>query len=114
MEPNIPGRFTPTVDQTCPGVLSDWAAGRIALHRGDDLMVWAETVEQAARNLGEPLDLLLDYKEGLGYARINKGFPLGVRPYSQEAKEWVKGQPVWAAQHSSWNRLFQGEPRGIC
>jgi hypothetical protein len=114
MGANIPERFVPSDEQVRLGVISDWYAGRVALYRGDRLQAWGELVDQVAHDLDARLDIKLDFKTGIGYARVNKGFPLEMQPYSPEAKEWARTQPVWTAQHSSWNKLFLGEPRGIC
>lgn len=108
----------PRLQQVRLGVHSDWQAGRVAICEHDDLEAWKVLVEKLADDLelGDTLEVQLNEATDIGFARVNKGFPIGMEPYRQEAREWSRepGQVSWLAQHSSWNRLFQGEPRGIC
>lgn len=98
------------------GIVSDWEAGRVTICEHDDLEAWKTMVEETARQFGYIAEVELNEATDIGFARVNKGFPIGMTPYSQEAREWSRepAQVSWLAQHSSWNQLFCGEPRGIC
>jgi hypothetical protein len=109
--PNIPRQ-----EQIRLGVLSDWMAGRVAIGEQQDLDEWMRIVDDLAHELGERLEIVVNHETGLGFARVNKNFPLNMRPYTSEAKAWMNEGPqvAWKEQLNSWNRLFGGQGRDIC
>ena len=111
--PNIPV-VAQDVRHERTDVISQWVAGRVAIHKGDDLTEWGDMVGGLARDLETELELKLNHETGIGFARANQGFPLEMIAYSDRAKEWAKTDPVWRQQHGDWTNLFHGEGRGIC
>lgn len=113
MDPNVPVVFGNIQSQRTE-VIAQWVKGRVAIHKGEDLVVWGDLVRDLARDLETPLELKLNHETGIGFARANRGFPLEMHPYSDEAKAWAKTDPVWRQQHGDWTSLFHGEGRGLC
>jgi hypothetical protein len=116
MGPNIPEHLVVHLRHVRADLYSDWQAGRVSICEQQDLVEWKKIVEEFARELGVRPEIVLNEATDMGFARVNKGFPLGMSPYSAEAKEWadLDSQVSWKAQLSSWNRLFRGDDRGIC
>lgn len=98
------------------GVRSDWEAGRVSICEHEDLEQWKTIVEEVADELGLQPEVELNKATDMGFARVNRGFPVGMVPYSSEAKAWadLPAQLSWKVQLSSWNRFFGGQDRGIC
>lgn len=115
MEPNIPASvrarslYSEEVSHIRTDVLADWEDGSVSQAPGGmSLDDWAAIVTELAAGLDLEPEIHLDPEKGLGFARVNRGFPLELIAYSPRALEWKNTQPHWAKEQSAWNELFRG------
>lgn len=111
--PNIPLRL-PGISSMRTDILSQWSSGKVAVYEGSDVQGWGEAVSDLASQLETRLELKVDAKHGIGFARANAGFPIEMIAYSPHAQEWAEQQPLWRGQHALWTDLFHGQSRDIC
>lgn len=85
-----------------------WVLGEVAdLPPGEDYERW----KFFAGQLAEDLDVVFEPHED-GYFRANRGFPLGMEPFSSDAKHWLTIVPERQELRSIWNNLLE-TGRGI-
>lgn len=103
----------PMLEQLKLEIKTCWEQGQVAVSPDHvDKEIWEKATKEVALELGYIPESFDEPITGVTYSRVNRGFPVGKIPYSIEAKEWAT--PSWIEEHSSWNRIFSGEPRGIC
>lgn len=85
-----------------------WVLGEVAdLPTGENYERW----KRLADNLADELGVVFESHES-GFFRANRGFPLGVTPFSSEAQHWLSTVPERQEQREFWNNLLEAG-RGI-
>lgn len=85
-----------------------WVLGEVAdLPPGEDYERWKRFATELADDLGVVSEPHED-----GYFRANRGFPIGMTPFSPEAKHWLTIVPSRQEQRDLWNALLE-TGRGI-
>lgn len=80
------------------------SSGHIVASTGVDNFAF----ETAARAYTEANGIHLELVDNgpVKVARLNRGFPLGIEPYSEEAKSWAKASPIYGDQKARWHEMI--------
>jgi hypothetical protein len=82
---------------------------------GDDLLAWLRAAKSLEEELGMRVETVLNRQEGIAGARLNRGFPPGMTPFSPEAKEWSRNSPAYFDERARWGRVADVDfVRGGC
>lgn len=86
-------------------ILADWQDGRISfIPEGESRDSFTEAVLELKEFLTVSIEFNVDPNGRLA-VRANRGFALGIIPYTPEAKVWVANRPHWVAMQTQWNNM---------
>lgn len=87
-------------------ILSDSYEGNVSIATGNvPSLEFVEVGRQLAEDLQVAFDSYIDVPSDTAIVRLNRGFPINMQPYSDEAKEFLS-QPGQLAIHTVWQNVF--------
>ena len=87
-------------------ILADSYDGHVSIATGNiSSLEFIEVGRQLAEDLGVAFDSYIDLKSDTAIVRLNRGIPLNIRPFSDEAKEFL-ARPGQLAIHQMWQNVF--------
>jgi len=87
-------------------ILSDSYNGNVSIATGNvSSLEFVEVGRQLAEDLQVAFDSYIDVPSDTAIVRLNRGFKIGIQPFSAEARE-ILAQPGQLAIHQLWQNVF--------
>lgn len=74
-------------------------------------VLWREAATEIGHKYNVPIEVRTDPETDRAIVRANRGFPLGIQAYSEQAKEWMVNHPSWREDQRVWIEVHS---RGRC